>query len=106
MGITKDKDYHSLTMQNYVSIANILDKLDFLDLNDPKDNVKGLIDETSGLELLSKALEVNKTITEIYLGCNRIGDIGLEHLSKALEVNKTITTIKLSYNNIKNIGLE
>ena len=47
---------------------------------------------------------MNKTLTEINLWSNEIGDAGARALANALKVNKTLTMINLWSNSIGDAG--
>lgn len=48
-----------------------------------------------GAESLSKALELNSSLTELDLEANEIGASGLESLAQGLENNATVTNLHL-----------
>ena len=52
------------------------------------------------IKQLSKKLKINKSITNIYLLYNEIGDEGAREIIAALKINKTIKNIFLSHNEI------
>ncbi|CAL1152833.1 unnamed protein product [Cladocopium goreaui] len=51
-------------------------------------------------EALGEALKVNGSVTEIYLGCNHVGDEGVKALAEALKINASVTDIDLRCNQI------
>ncbi|CAF1287932.1 unnamed protein product [Adineta steineri] len=51
-------------------------------------------------------LQDNKTLTQLCLSNNKIGDKGAQYLSEALQKNTTLTTLDLSYNQIGNKGVQ
>ncbi|CAF3580343.1 unnamed protein product [Adineta steineri] len=51
-------------------------------------------------------LQDNKTLTQLCLSNNKIGDKGAQYLSEALKKDTTLTTLDLSYNQIGNKGVQ
>ncbi|CAF1337511.1 unnamed protein product [Adineta steineri] len=51
-------------------------------------------------------LQDNKTLTQLCLSNNKIGDKGAQYLSEALKKNTALTTLDLSYNQIGNKGAQ
>ncbi|WP_417905027.1 hypothetical protein [Candidatus Tisiphia endosymbiont of Micropterix aruncella] len=58
------------------------------------------IGSSSGIKLLSKALENNKTLTHINLRNSNIDDEGAKIVAKFLQNNNTVTQVDLSNNKI------
>ena len=54
--------------------------------------------------LLSQALSVNTTLTDLYLDCNQIGESGVVSLSQALSVNTSLAHLILNEQNIDLAG--
>ena len=59
-----------------------------------------------GIEKLANALRVNNTLENLDVSNNGIGDKGVESLANALKENKTLTSIDLGSNQIANDGIE
>jgi Leucine Rich repeat len=55
---------------------------------------------------LATQLKDNKTVTELWLNTNSIGDVGAHHIAEALCVNDTLTCIDLSNNGICDVGAQ
>lgn len=53
---------------------------------------------------LGSALRVNKTLIELNLARNEVGDVGVDALADALRVNTTLQVLDLSYNSITDEG--
>ena len=62
----------------------------------------GLDDEQA--EIVAGILATNKSLKEVYISGNEIGEIGAVHLAGALESNDTLPSIVLSYNAIGTTG--
>ena len=60
----------------------------------------------TGAESLSQALTLNSSLTNLDLSGNSIGDTGAESLSQALKVNSSLTNLHLSFNRIGDTGAE
>jgi hypothetical protein len=57
------------------------------------------------IEKLSLDIKNNAILNTINLSLNSFGVIGIEHLSNALSVNRTITSLNLGYNNLDDISV-
>jgi len=62
--------------------------------------------ENKGAIAIASALKINKTLTKLSLHDNRIGDDGAIAIAKALETNTTLTNLSLAFNWIKEPGIE
>ena len=51
--------------------------------------------------VLAETFKVNSTLTEVNLGCNKIGDTGATALAEAFKVYSAITKVNLDENNIE-----
>merc|ERR1712218_110920 len=59
-----------------------------------------------GVKELSKALCTNRTLQVLYLNANQIGDSGAEEIAKALSANRTLRHLNLSGNQIGDSGAD
>lgn len=59
-----------------------------------------------GAQSIGEALKVNRTLTVLNLANNIIGDSGAQSIAEALKVNKTVTVLRLRSNNIGDSGAQ
>jgi hypothetical protein len=58
-----------------------------------------------GAIAIASALKINKTLTKLSLHDNRIGDDGAIAIARALETNTTLTNLSLAFNRIETEGI-
>lgn len=56
-----------------------------------------------GVKYITESLYVNKSLTRLYLGSNNIGNKGAEYIANMLKINKFLRFIDLGGNNISNV---
>lgn len=59
-----------------------------------------------GLKILVEALKENRTVTDLRMAINKIGDDGAGHLAELLKTNSTLTDIRLRDNLVTDKGAE
>ncbi|KJE91004.1 TKL/IRAK protein kinase, variant 1 [Capsaspora owczarzaki ATCC 30864] len=59
----------------------------------------------AGTLALAEALKANKTVRTLYLSDNRIGDAGAQALAEALTVNETLTFLRMDKNILTSAGI-
>lgn len=57
-----------------------------------------------GATALAEALKINKTLTKLSLYDTQIGDVGAQALAESIKNNKTLTVLAVAYNNIGAVG--
>ncbi|CAE7453227.1 NLRC3, partial [Symbiodinium pilosum] len=58
------------------------------------------------VQVFAMALKTNRKLKQLGLGGNLITNAGVEALAEALQVNRTVTEIDLQYNEISEVGME
>ncbi|XP_073674143.1 NLR family CARD domain-containing protein 3 [Garra rufa] len=59
-----------------------------------------------GLKILVEALKENRTVTDLRMAMNKIGDVGAGYLAELLRENRTLTDIRLRDNLVTDKGAE
>ncbi|XP_026137741.1 NLR family CARD domain-containing protein 3-like [Carassius auratus] len=59
-----------------------------------------------GLKILVEALKENRTVTDLRMAINKIGDVGAGYLAELLKTNRTLTDIRLRDNLVTDEGAE
>ncbi|XP_016429732.1 protein NLRC3-like [Sinocyclocheilus rhinocerous] len=59
-----------------------------------------------GLKILVEALKENRTVTDLRMAINKIGDVGAGYLAELLRTNRTLTDIRLRDNLVTDKGAE
>ena len=84
------------------TFRNIKKKFETSDVVDlPNKSITNVISS-----MIASILMQNKTVTELNLSSNQIGDDGIEKLANALRVNNTLQNLDVSNNKIGNRGVE
>ena len=58
-----------------------------------------------GVQSLARALAVNRSLQELNISKNEIGDNGIAHIATALQINNTLKTLKMSVTNFNQIDI-
>merc|ERR1712150_49206 len=59
----------------------------------------------NGAQVIAEALQMNQSLTEVYLYDNNIGDIGGKAIGQALKKNISLRKLSLAFNKIGDIGI-
>ncbi|XP_051535359.1 NLR family CARD domain-containing protein 3-like isoform X2 [Myxocyprinus asiaticus] len=59
-----------------------------------------------GVKILAEALKENRTVTDLRMAINKIGDVGAGSLAELLRTNRTLTDIRLRDNHVTDKGAE